>query len=192
MTILPSVLLKLNSSHRLWPLTLPRTIPALCILLFLLQTHLYLQLKYPLKMKKIKSALSCFETQKVYGPDGIPVVLKNCTSVPTAYPVELLRLCLSSNTFPSCWKFALIQHVQKKSDHSQYTNYRSIPLISCLAKVFENILNFKIEKYLSTHNLLSIISIISVRTALMVIFLLFLLILGHLLFGILVKALLLL
>ena len=68
---------------------------------------------------------------------------------------KLFRLCLSSCTFPTCWKFALIQPVPKKGDRSQPSNYRPIALISCIAKTFESILNNKISKHLSCHNLLS-------------------------------------
>ena len=48
-----------------------------------------------------------------------------------------------------------MQLVPKKADHSNPSNYRPIALISCLAKVFEYILNEKILKHLSLHNLLS-------------------------------------
>ena len=102
------------------------------------------------------SALSGLNSRKAYGPDGIPpLVLKNCASVLTPCLGKLFRLCLSSGTFPSCWKFALIQPVPKKGDRSQPSNYRPIALISCLSKVFETILNKKILKHLSSNNLLS-------------------------------------
>ena len=69
--------------------------------------------------------------------------------------VKLFHLCLSTSTFPSCWKFAHIQPVPKKGDRSNPSNYRPIALISCLSKAFESILNRKILKHLSDHNLLS-------------------------------------
>ena len=106
--------------------------------------------------KDVFSALVGLNSNKAYGPDGIPpVVLKNCASVLTPCLGKLFRLCLSSCIFPSCWKFALIQPVPKKGDRSQPSNYRPIALISCIAKIFESILNQKISKYLSCHNLLS-------------------------------------
>ena len=96
------------------------------------------------------------DTQKAYGPDGIPpVVLKKCAKVLAPCLVQLFRLCLSTKTFPSCWKFALVQPVPKKGDRSQVSNYRPIALISCLSKVFETILNQKIQKHLIKHDLLS-------------------------------------
>ena len=104
----------------------------------------------------VLSALSGLNTNKAYGADGVPpVVLKNCASVLTPCLGKLFRLCLSTCTFPSSWKFALIQPVPKKGDRSQPSNYRPIALISCISKVFESILNRKIMKHLSSHNLLS-------------------------------------
>ena len=100
--------------------------------------------------------LSGLNTRKAYGPDGIPpIVLKNCASVLAPCLAKLFRLCLSTSTFPSCWKYAYIQPVPKKGDRSNPSNYRPIALISCLSKVFESILNRKIQRHLSANNLLS-------------------------------------
>ncbi len=100
--------------------------------------------------------LSGLNPQKVFGPDGVPpIVLKNCASVLTPCLVKLFRLCLSTSTFPSCWKYAYVQPVPKKGDRSNPSNYCPIALLSCLSKAFESILNRKIQKHLSTPNLLS-------------------------------------
>ncbi len=69
--------------------------------------------------------------------------------------VKFFRLCLSTSTFPSCWKYAYIQPVPKMCDRFNPSNYRPIALLSCLSKSFESILNRKIQKHLSTSNLLS-------------------------------------
>ncbi len=54
-----------------------------------------------------------------------------------------------------CWKYAFIQPLHKKSDRSNPSNYSLIALLSCLSKAFESILNRKIQKLLSTSDLLS-------------------------------------
>ncbi len=61
--------------------------------------------------------------------------------------------CLSTSTFPSCWKYAYIQLVPKKGDRSNPSNYRPIALLSCFSKAFETILNRKMLKHLSAPNL---------------------------------------
>ncbi len=101
-------------------------------------------------------ALSGLNPWKAYEPDGVPpIVLQSCASVLTPCLVKLFRLCLSTSTFPSCWKYAYVQPVPKKGDRSNSSNYRSIALISCLSKAFETILNSKFLKHLSSFNLLS-------------------------------------
>ena len=106
--------------------------------------------------KDVFSALSGLDPTKACGPDGIsPVVLKNCASVLEPCLSKLFRLCLSTQSFPSCWKFAHVHPVPKKDDHSQPSNYRPISLISCLSKVFESVLNRKILRFLESHDLLS-------------------------------------
>ncbi len=69
--------------------------------------------------------------------------------------VKLFHLYLSTSTFPSCRKCAYIKPVPKKGDRSNPSNYRPIALPSCLSKAFENMLNRKILKHLSTFNFLS-------------------------------------
>ncbi len=87
-------------------------------------------------------ALSGINPRKAYGPDGVPpIVLKNCASVLTPCLVKLFRLCLSTSTFLSCWKYAHIQPVPKKGDRSNPSDYRPIALPSCLSQAFESILN---------------------------------------------------
>ncbi len=101
-------------------------------------------------------ALSGLIPRKAYGPDSVPpIVLKNCASVLTPSLDKLFRLCLSTSTFPSCWKYAYIQPVPKKVDRSNPSNYRPTTLLSCLSKAFETILNKWFLKYLSSFNLLS-------------------------------------
>ena len=99
--------------------------------------------------------LSGFNSQKAYTPDGVPpVVLKSL--LPSSLPAwSNFFVCLSTSTYPSCQKFAHIQPVPKKDDHSNHSNYRPIALISCPSKAFESVLNKKIMRHLSVHNLLS-------------------------------------
>ncbi len=69
--------------------------------------------------------------------------------------VKLFRLCLSTSTFLSCWKYSYVQPVPKKGDRSNPFSYRPNASVSCLAKALETILNRKFLKHLSSFNFLS-------------------------------------
>ncbi len=79
----------------------------------------------------------------------------NTVDVVTPCLVKLFRLCQSTSTSPSCWKYAYVHPVPKKGDRSNPSNYRIISLISCLSKAFESILNRKFLMHLSSFNLLT-------------------------------------
>ncbi len=78
----------------------------------------------------------------------VPFVLTPCL-------VKLFRLCFSTSTFFSCWKYAYVKLGPKNGDRSNPSNYRPIALLICLSKAFESILNRKIQKHLFISDLLS-------------------------------------
>ena len=101
-------------------------------------------------------ALAGLNPWKVYDLDGVPhIVLKNCTTMLVPCLVKLFCVCLTTFIYSSCWKYAYIQPVPKKDDCLSLSNYRPIALISCLPKVYESLINRKIQRHLSAHNLLS-------------------------------------
>ena len=106
----------------------------------------YFILKIRIVHYDVFHTLSGLDSWKAYGLDGVPpVVLKTCVSELTPCLIKLFCLCLSTSTYPSCWKFAHIQPVPKKSDCSNPSNYR-------LSKAFESVLNMNLH---NLHNLLS-------------------------------------
>ena len=105
--------------------------------------------KFKILYYDVFQVLSGLDPRKVYVPDGVPpVVLTNFAFELAHCLVKLFLLCLSTSTYPSCWRFAHIQPVPKKDD-------RPIALISCLSKTFESVLNKKIMRHLSVHKFLS-------------------------------------
>ncbi len=118
-------------------------------------------------------ALSGLNPRKAYGPDGVPpIVLKNCASVLTPCLVKLFRLCLSTSTFPSCWKYAYVQPVPKKGDLSNPSSYRPIALISASLKIFKLSLTRSFLSICHPSVFFLITSMGSARDALLVIYLL--------------------
>ena len=46
------------------------------------------------------------------------LLLFSKTVLLSSLSIKLFRLCLSTSTYPSCWKFAHIQPIPKKDDRS--------------------------------------------------------------------------
>ncbi len=89
-----------------------------------------------------------------YDPEGVPcIVLKSCAFMLTPCQVKLFSSCLSTSPFPSCWKYPFLQPVPKKGYCSSPSNYCPTALLSCLSKAFESVINWKIQKDLSTSDL---------------------------------------
>jgi len=106
--------------------------------------------------RKVVRELNSLDVSKAYGSDGIPPrVLKKCASALAPALVRLYQLCLSTQTFPICWKHSLVQPVPKKGDHSNPSNYRPIALTCIISKVFESLLNSHFLEHLKSHDLLS-------------------------------------
>ncbi|XP_063864361.1 uncharacterized protein LOC135102784 isoform X1 [Scylla paramamosain] len=88
----------------------------------------YFMLPIKILRNDVFHAIAGLNPWKAYGPDGVPpIVLLNCASVLAPCLVKLFQLCLSTSTFPSCWKFAYIQPVPKNGDHSNPQT--TIPLL---------------------------------------------------------------
>ncbi len=146
--------LKLNSFLKPSVTTLPWTILGIFLILIPPPTHLCLLFKFFLMMFSMPFLASTLR-RLMDLMEYLLSFLKNCASVLTLCLVNIFRLCLSTFTIPSCWKYAFKQPVPKKDERSNPSNNRPIALLSCLSKAFESILNLKIQKHLSTSDLLS-------------------------------------
>ena len=106
--------------------------------------------------RKVRRVLRSLKMNKAPGPDGIPArFLKEFADELAPVLCRLFRLILTTSTYPSSWKHALVQPVPKKGDHSNPSNYRPIALTSAIAKVFESLLNSHFLKHLESNSLLS-------------------------------------
>ena len=102
---------------------------------------------------RIEKFLSCVNSNKACGPDGIHgKILKHC-SKSLAYPLSIMfKLSNNSGLLPTDWKCADIVPVHKKGLKNDIENYRPISLTSLVMKTFERII--KGEIILKTYHLL--------------------------------------
>jgi potassium voltage-gated channel Eag-related subfamily H protein 8 len=68
--------------------------------------------------------------------------------------VKLFNIILSSGIYPTEWVQGLIFPICKTGDPLNPSNYRGIAITSCLSKLFNSILNARLEKYILKNELM--------------------------------------
>ncbi|XP_055854501.1 uncharacterized protein LOC129918156 [Episyrphus balteatus] len=74
------------------------------------------------------------------GPDGVPpILLKNCRNSLSKPLTYLFELSIKSGKFPIIWKSSFLIPIFKKGDKTDIKNYRPISKLSCIPKIFEQV-----------------------------------------------------
>ncbi|GMH34856.1 hypothetical protein BSKO_02717 [Bryopsis sp. KO-2023] len=91
------------------------------------------------------------------GPDGVsPSLLKKCWVLLLPILVDIFNSCIRLETFPVVWKQATVVPVPKSPTHNQAVScLRPISLLSVLGKIFESILQSRIQEFLESTGKLS-------------------------------------
>ena len=75
-------------------------------------------------------------------------MLKNSQTYLLPCTVKLFNLILSSGVYPQKWKMGYIKSLYKGDDATDPGNYRGITVMPYLAKIFNSILNNRLQNYL--------------------------------------------
>ena len=99
-------------------------------------------------MTEIDNAIKLLKPKRSVGPDGIPpYIIKGCADLLKEPLYFLYNMSLKTHTFPDRWKLALVCPIPKEGNTTRIENHRPIALLSAFAKVFEQILFQRIQKY---------------------------------------------
>ncbi len=91
-----------------------------------------------LDVDEVSQCLSCLDTSKATGPDGIPSRLLQACSLEIAPSIcELFNHSPHTGHIPSEWKSANVTPVHKKERKEPAENYRTISLLPIIGKVLE-------------------------------------------------------
>ena len=90
---------------------------------------------------QVRTLLESLDVKKATGGDDIPArVLKISAKEMALLLCTLFNSCIKKGTWPSDWKRGDWTLVFKKGDRQAQENYRPITVLSCLNKVFEQLL----------------------------------------------------
>ena len=105
-------------------------------------------LEAPKKINKMQSIYSkdCFKLNNFF--------LKKLKWVIVPILTKLINKCIDERSFSPCLKEVIIVAVHKSGDVQEQSNFRTISLLSTVAKVFEIFLHNKISNFLEVFDLL--------------------------------------
>lgn len=82
-------------------------------------------------------------------------MLKNgeCLIIPAVH--KLFNAVLQLEIYPKEWKMGYITPIFKSGDRFDSSNYRGITIMSCVGKLFNSILNNRLDTYLNENKIIS-------------------------------------
>ena len=108
-----------------------------------------------IKDKEIQESISKLHNNKATGLDTIKdEMLKQGLTDFLPCLRKLFNLILSSGSYPSCWATGYITPIFKTGDSSQPENYRGITITSNVGKLFNLVLNSRLDKFLEENKLI--------------------------------------
>ena len=106
--------------------------------------------------QEVEEILKTLKTDKASGPDDLSNrILKELSHELSSPLCSLFNKSLSLGKFPSPYKDANVTPVHKKGDLSLVSNYRPIPRLNSVAKLFEKLVFKYLYNHLQDNNMLS-------------------------------------
>ena len=113
-------------------------------------------LDFPFTCKEVKNSISDLKIHKNEGTDLIlNEFIKYGSGVILKTLVKLFNKILNVGVFPESWNLSLLSSIHKSGDPTDPGNYRGISVCSCLGKLFNRLLQKRLDNFLENNNLLS-------------------------------------
>ena len=100
----------------------------------------------PFTRSEVLAAISCLKNNKAILFDQVSnEMLKSSKLVISSQLLLLFNSILSSAVYPSAWKKSILTPLHKSGDLSDPNNFRGVAVSSCLGKLFNKLLNTRLE-----------------------------------------------
>lgn len=105
---------------------------------------------------EVMKTINDLKNKKSAGSDGLKAetlkIISKYISKPLTY---IINKCFDMGFYPAAFKSSIVIPVYKSGDEKKVTNYRPISLTTTLSKVFEKIIQNRLNNFLKKFNLLS-------------------------------------
>ena len=113
-------------------------------------------LDYPFTCREVKLGIKNLKSGKSPGQDLIlNEFIKSSSSTLLTISTKLFNKILFSGEIPEAWNLVQITSIYKSGDPCNPSNYRGLSVTSCMGKLFNGLLQCRLNSYLETNNLLS-------------------------------------
>ena len=114
------------------------------------------ELDNPITRAEIIEEISKLKNNKAVCFDRITNEILKAGKLVIAKPLlNLFNSILSSTLYPSDWKIDILTPLHKSGDKSEPNNYRGLAVSSCLGKLFNKILQRRLDKFCNKNSLIS-------------------------------------
>lgn len=113
-------------------------------------------LSFPITMEELDETIRSMQKFKAPGPDNIPIEILNALPKDAKDALlTLLNKSLRLKKIPESWKKCNMTYLPKKGDLTKMENYRAISLLNCQYKIYTQILNTRLKKFLEENKYFS-------------------------------------
>ena len=110
----------------------------------------------PINIHELLKAIKGLKNGKSYGSDLIMnEMIKSAATLIEQPLLKLFNMSLESGIYPETWCRGYMVPIFKSGKKSDVNNYRPITASSCLGKLFNTVLNNRLNKFLDENNIIS-------------------------------------
>ena len=118
------------------------------------------ELDFEISLKEVNEACKMLKNNKAVGIDQVSnEMVKSALPLIAGILKKIFNAILCNKHYPHEWKKGIIVNLFKSGSVNSTDNYRGLTINSCLAKVFNNVLNMRLTKYVEKNNILSDVQI---------------------------------
>ena len=111
---------------------------------------------YKITQREISKCIQKLRNKKSPGLDQVlPEMIKYSQHILLPILEKIFNYILTKGKYPSQWLKGYIVPIYKKGDKTDPSNYRGITITSCMGKLFNMIMNERLQNYFTKHNLIS-------------------------------------